>query len=205
MLPPPALAQFGAVPGPTVAATGLLTLLVALGLAVWVGLDAADHSDHPLAWALATLVGGLSPLAVGAVAVTLLYRRSREELGSIAPPSVRNESEIQRGEVLGEAVDKRRRAERTQSPAGATDGGEIPGTKVDGEAEWDGSDDAEFSASGEFGAGGESSRNAESGVDRASSRDAESGVDAETAADDDFGGFEKADPVEDGEGSQRGS
>lgn len=121
MLPTPAPAQFGGVLGPAVAAVGLLALLVPITLAVWVGYDAADHSDHPLAWALATLVGGLSPLSVGSLAVVLLYRRTRDELGSIAPPSVRRESEIRRGEVLGEAVDERRRVERSRSEL--TDGG----------------------------------------------------------------------------------
>lgn len=127
MLPTRVPTPFGAVPGPVVAAVGVLTLLVPVALAVWVGRDAADHSDHPLAWALATLVGGLSPFCVGSLAVALLYRRTRDELGSIAPPSVRNGAEIRRGEVLGEAVDERRRVERSRS--GVTDGGESRGAK----------------------------------------------------------------------------
>lgn len=183
MLPTPVPEQFGASPLPAVAAVGLLTLLVALGLAVWVGLDAADHSDRPLAWALATLVGGVSPLAVGSVAVTLLYRRSREELGSIAPPSVRNESEIQRGEVLGEAVDRRRHAAQDRSRAGATDGGEITGSEPDGQT--DHGDDAAL------------------GDAEAARCDAASGDDAGTASADDFGGFEMADPVESDEEESR--
>ena len=110
MFPTPAPGQFGAVSDPTLLAAGLSTLAVPLALALWVGVDAADHSDHPLAWALTTVVAGLSPLWIGSIAVVLLYRRSRDELGSIAPPSVRREGEIDRGEVLGEAVDERRRA-----------------------------------------------------------------------------------------------
>lgn len=109
MFPTPVPGQF-AVSGPMLLAAGLSTLAVPLALALWVGVDAADNSDHPLAWALTTLVTGLTPLWIGSVAVVLLYRRSREELGSIAPPSVRREGEIERGEVLGEAVDERRRA-----------------------------------------------------------------------------------------------
>ena len=119
MFPTPAPGQLGAVSDPTLLAAGLSTLAVPLALALWVGVDAADHSDHPLAWALTTLVAGLTPLWIGAVAVALLYRRSREELGSIAPPSVRREDEIERGEVLGEAVDERRRA-TTEADEGAS-------------------------------------------------------------------------------------
>mgnify|MGYP006279784597 CR=1 FL=1 len=108
MLPTPVPVQFGAVPRPILLVAGLSTLAVPIALALWILVDATDHTEHPLAWALATLVAGVSPLGIGSVAVTLLYRRSREELGSIAPPSVRREGEIERGEVLGEAVDERR-------------------------------------------------------------------------------------------------
>ncbi|MBP1985798.1 hypothetical protein [Halolamina salifodinae] len=96
MLPTPSPAQFAA------GAAVLFSLFAALLLALWVGYDAATRSEHPLAWAGATFLAGLSPLAVGAVGVTLLYRRSRPELGSIPPPAVGNGA-VPRGEVLGEA------------------------------------------------------------------------------------------------------
>lgn len=115
MLPSPGLAQFGAVPNGSAPILVALSAFVTLALALWVGFDATDHSDHPLVWALATLVAGASPVGVGSIAVAVLYHRTRPELGSIAPPSVRREGEIECGEVLGEAVDRRRRA-------GSTDG-----------------------------------------------------------------------------------
>lgn len=98
MLPTPTPAQL-AVPAGAVVAAGI-SLLLAFVLAAWVGFDARRWSDHPLAWALAAVVAGLSPLAVGAVAVTVLYRLSRPELGSIAPPTA--DRPVERGEVLGE-------------------------------------------------------------------------------------------------------
>ena len=100
MLPTPTPVQFSISPAGVVVAAGAVFLLLALGLAVWVGADARRWSDHPLAWALATVVAGLSPFAVGAVAVTVLYRLSRPELGSIAPPT--SDRPVERGEVLGE-------------------------------------------------------------------------------------------------------
>jgi len=94
--------QFDALPfGVEVLVLAVLSFLIPVVLALWVLLDARDRTDHPLAWGLTVLLGGLTPFYVGAIAVTVLYSLSREELGSIPPPEVSGD-DVQRGEVLGE-------------------------------------------------------------------------------------------------------
>lgn len=143
----------------------LLTVLVPAFLALWVMLDAKGRTDHPLAWGLTVLLGGLTPLYVGAVAVTVLYWLSREELGSIPPPEVSGD-DVQRGEVLGEST--------------------VTGMGPDGQARWEGRADADLRANG--------------GPDE----EAPETADGERADDDAtdegpaVGGFEMADPVDDG-------
>lgn len=78
---------FGAIPGGPELLVVFLIFLVPVGLAVWVGLNAREESDHPLAWGLAVFVAGFSPFFVGSIAVTVLYVLSRDELGSHAPPT----------------------------------------------------------------------------------------------------------------------
>jgi len=136
MPPMPTPAQFAVAPAGAVVAVGA-SLLLALGLAAWVGADARRWSDHPLAWALATVVAGLSPLAVGAVAVTALYRLSRPELGSIAPPTA--DRPVERGEVLGKPRgESRSEREKSAESAGADGSGDGEDAGVDGSGEEEG-------------------------------------------------------------------
>lgn len=129
----PALLQFDALPfGVEALVLALLTFLLPVFLSLWVMLDAKARTDHPLAWGLAVLVGGLTPFYVGAIAVTVLYHRSRDELGSIPPPEVSGD-DVQRGEVLGEPA---------REPA-------VTGMGPDGQARWEGRADAGLHGSDE--------------------------------------------------------
>lgn len=152
---PAALLQFGPFPDGAEALTlalALLTFVVPAFLALWVLIDAKEQTDHPLAWGMTVLLGGLTPFYVGAIAVTVLYHLSREELGSIAPPSVTNET-VDRGEVLGSPA----REDAHAGPATRTDGSPpaphhdelhggdtVTGMGPDGQARWEGRADAGF-------------------------------------------------------------
>ena len=100
---------FGALPGGVeLLLVTLLVFVVPVGLALWVGLDAREHSDHPLAWALAVLAGAFSVLFVGSLAVTILYVISREELGSHAPPTFGEADMDDDTVVLGQRLGEQR-------------------------------------------------------------------------------------------------
>lgn len=196
--PSPALLQFEAVPfGVEALVLALLSFLVPVFLALWVMLDAKARTDHPLAWGLTVLVGGLTPFFVGAIAVTILYHCSREELGSIPPPEVSGD-DVQRGEVLGEPA---------QEPA-------VTGMGPDGQARWEARADAGLRASSNEPADSEAPQTDEAtGYDEATSMgEGEWSADAADAAstaaangdqpadgdggDPTIGGFEMADPIE---------
>ena len=135
----PVLLQFDWLPlGVEALVLALLTFLVPVFLSLWVLLDAKARTDHPLAWGVTVLLGALTPFYVGSVAVTILYRLSREELGSIPPPEVSGD-DVQRGEVLGE---------RARDPA-------ITGMGPDGQARWEGRADAGLDIDGEADEGDE--------------------------------------------------
>lgn len=100
---------FGALPGGVeFLLMALVVFVVPVGLALWVGLDAREHSDHPLAWALAVLAGAFSVLFVGSLAVTILYVISREELGSHAPPTFGEADMDDDTMVLGQRLGEQR-------------------------------------------------------------------------------------------------
>lgn len=159
--------QFGSF-GVEALVVALLTVLVPAFLALWVMLDAKGRTDHPLAWGLTVLLGGLTPLYVGAVAVTVLYWLSREELGSIPPPEVSGD-DVQRGEVLGKST--------------------VTGMGPGGQARWEGRTDAGLRANG----GPDESQDAEDGKRGETERTDGDAAEAEPAV----GGFEMADPVDD--------
>lgn len=127
---PASVPLFGPIPGGAeLLVVGLLTLVVPLGLALWVGLDAREHSDHPLAWGLTVLVAGFSPFFVGSVAVTLLYFISREELGSYAPPTFGEADLPDDAQVLGRSLGEQRAERATAADADQTAaGGDVDGT-----------------------------------------------------------------------------
>lgn len=129
---PASVPLFGGLPGGAeMLVVGLLTLVVPLGLAFWVGLDAREHSDHPLAWGLTVLVAGFSPFFVGSVAVTLLYVVSKEELGSYAPPTFRESEMSDDAQVLGQPLGAQRAQQTDEETAGDTDGTTGTGTTDD--------------------------------------------------------------------------
>ena len=113
---------FGAIPGGPEMLIALFIFVIPVGLALWVGLDARDYSDHPLAWGLAVFVAGFSPFFVGAIAVTLLYVVSRDELGSYAPPTFSESDMDDETMVLGQRRGEQR-AERTEREAAEDDSG----------------------------------------------------------------------------------
>lgn len=159
--------QFDALPfGVEVLVLAVLSFLIPVVLALWVLLDARDRTDHPLAWGLTVLLGGLTPFYVGAIAVTVLYSLSREELGSIPPPEVSGD-DVQRGEVLGELV---------QGPA-------VTGMGPEGQARWEGRADAGLRANG---SGDENANGEQPDGDEGDGEGSEPSV----------GGFEMAEPVE---------
>lgn len=112
---------FGAIPGGVeLLVVGLFFLVIPVGLAVWVGLDAREHSDHPLAWGLTVLVASFSPFFLGALAVTLLYVISKDELGSHAPPTFSESEMSDDTQVLGQPLG----AQRTERGAADSTGAE---------------------------------------------------------------------------------
>lgn len=123
---------FGPIPGGPEMLVLLLIFVVPVGLAVWVGLDAREHSDHPLAWGLTVLVAGFSPFFVGSVAVALLYVISRDELGSHAPPTFGEADMDDDTVVLGQRLGDQRTDEREPATDDARtqpgdDGGDVTG------------------------------------------------------------------------------
>lgn len=121
--PPTLVPLFGAMPGGAeMLVVGLFFLVVPVGLALWVGLDAREHSDHPLAWGLTVLVASFSPFFIGAVAVTLLYVISKEELGSYAPPTFRESEMSDDAQVLGQPLGAQRAQQTDEEAAGDTAG-----------------------------------------------------------------------------------
>lgn len=100
---------FGSIPGgPELLIVGLFFFVVPVGLALLVGLNARDHSDHPLAWGLTVLVASFSPFFVGGVAVAILYFISRDELGSHAPPTFSESDMPDDAQVLGQPLGAQR-------------------------------------------------------------------------------------------------
>lgn len=221
--PPTAPLQFGWLPVEALILAAL-TFVVPAFLSLWVLIDAKEQTDHALAWGLAVLLGGLTPFYVGAVAVTVLYHLSREELGSIAPPSVTNET-VDRGEVLGDPAredEGNTRAERapqraTVPPAPRHEeqfgGDTVTGMGPDGQARWEGRVEAGLGiGAGDDSSGGDSSdgadEQADEGYDEATSMgEGEWSDDEPTTADGgseesppDLGGFEMADPIEGSDG-----
>lgn len=105
---------FGAIPGGAELLLFLPVLVVPLGLAIWVGLNAREHTDHPFAWGLTVLVAGVTPPFIGAIAVTALYLLSRKELGSHAPPTFSEDEMDDDTMVLGQRLGDQRQ-ERSKS------------------------------------------------------------------------------------------
>lgn len=157
----------------------LLTFVIPVFLALWVLIDAKAQTDHPLAWGLTVLLGGLTPFYVGAIAVTILYHLSREELGSIPPPSVTKET-VGRGEVLGNPA-REHAGGSTESGGGSQNVGRSPaarheeqhgsdtvtGMGPDGQARWDGRAAAGLGVNG--GADAEETQESDAGYDDATS------------------------------------
>jgi RsiW-degrading membrane proteinase PrsW (M82 family) len=113
---------FGAIPGGPEMLIVLFIFVIPVGLALWVGTDARDHSDHPLAWGLTVFVAGFSPFFIGSVAVAFLYFISRDELGSYAPPTFHEDDMDDDTMVLGQRLGDQRR-ERAERETAENDGG----------------------------------------------------------------------------------
>ncbi|MFB6126578.1 MAG: hypothetical protein ABEJ79_04685 [Halolamina sp.] len=101
---------FGPMPGgPGPFGPFALSLLIPVGVGVAIYLDARDRdTDHPLAFPVAAVVGGLVGDVVASVGVPLLvgvlYLVVRDELTETAPPAV-GAGDVETGDmVLGEAV-----------------------------------------------------------------------------------------------------
>lgn len=218
LTPPAFVLQFDGFPvGVEALVLALLTFVIPVFLALWVLIDAKEQTDHPLAWGLTVLLGGLTPFYVGAIAVTVLYHLSREELGSIPPPAVGNRTVG--GEVLGESAREREGVESDREYPNATTApaprheeqhgsDTVTGMGPDGQARWEGRADAGLDA--DAADGSESADRPEETYDEATSMGegewSEDESTEETAAnretpsgesdDPELGGFEMADPVE---------
>lgn len=116
---------FGALPGGAELILALVAFVVPIGLALYVGLDAREQTDHPLAWGLATLVAGFSPFFIGAIAVTVLYRLSRDELGSVAPPTFGEADMDDDAQVLGQSLGSQRAAAEKSGDADGFEPAEV--------------------------------------------------------------------------------
>lgn len=188
--PPPFALQFDQFPvGVEAVVLALLTFAIPVFLALWVLIDAKAQTDHPLAWSVTVLLGGLTPFYVGAIAVTILYHLSREELGSIPPPRVG--SRQVGGEVLGESARERNGVERRgQNPNTTTahaprheeqhGGDTVTGMGPDGQARWEGRVEAGLGVRADT----EVERQTEAEMETEAERDAEAerNAEAETGA-----------------------
>lgn len=95
---------FGGIPGAPELLIMLLFFVVPVALAIFVWQDAREYTDHPVAWAVAVLVAGLSPFFVGSIAVTVLYFVVRDELGTAAPPTFGEADMDENAQVLGQRL-----------------------------------------------------------------------------------------------------